>query len=1217
MNESPALDDRLLRQLSLALRTLWNARLPENEHRLVGRALQALPAMVIDAWVRLADWASEREQFELVQLFHDAAFALSGGKVDPRLLLTQARALKRSGATVAAYEMLTQLRQEHPEFVPGLTAFALECHARQEWHGAVEIWEELLTRFDAKQRPSWVSRLSQALFQLGQHDRALLVLDSLFDTGLDVDDPHVGKGRLLAARIHHAEQRHLQAQRMIHSLFGTAHEDRAHAAMADMWKSLSNPRMTRFHLRAAWRMHHRPQDLAGIIASYFRESNTRAAARLFNLAILHLFSTPTIDTAALVTLCQVFVEEFGTRLYLKQHGARGVDVMFSLTIELLTQLHAQDFEGARRTDRSLRNHFGRAGLLSDAQHGLVPDTTRGADLALLRPTLVSARATQPAPQIQPVALHFVTSLGMGGLERRLLRTVQAHSASKRQIICVLDTSRPDSQAYLGSMTLGSDITLVGMDGTAADEPRWQALLTQFPELRDFDTLPDALTVIANYEPDEVYLWGLATFDRAGVACYLSRVPRVVIQDGSVAPPTRTGMNPSHHGRFRLLGELLRQFLSDPGWCMVLNGARNIPGYIAYLGDEVDVSRFYSCQKAFPEDIVAQQPSLSMDQVKALHNIDPGAPVIGYVGRLTQEKNLVLWLEVAARVHQALPAARFLIVGSGSTSDFLQDHARKLGVLVACRFVGRQSTELASYFRAMDVLLHTSDFEGLPNAVLEAQALGVPVVVRDTGGSADALAPGQSGELIAGADPELFASAVLKLLQDADLYSRYRQQAPRFIAQNCSQLGIELLPYGSLNLPSGPQSDVGVIVGSGGSGDEIDTQMQSNPALACTLLTEQVDLYERNRTMRALLAARQGAQRVLAHAEFLGPDVLVFRRLAVREQSVAESGVSSNTMVRFALLFARLAVHFPEFATPALQARAALALPWAEGGGWIGLRQGAFIEDIRSSSTPSFSLRPWLNVVISLAEYCKATPSDEQAADMLAQQLLGLEELLPCYDLPRLGAILPRLGAEFAARIRIDGHHQHKPGVLLLLPGLPARDLSDGWSGEMVEVPDFPVCLADHLITERPVLQIELQRSAQFDLTLSKSGEASGDWREALAPRALEAGIASIPLILPKPLLREMIASQTERNMQHGLATVLGDHLDHVGKLSRLFQATGYPALQPWLLRWSEYMSAWSDNPRMQGPELEALLLRAAILAERAVRQANESRKRRERQTAVS
>jgi glycosyltransferase involved in cell wall biosynthesis len=148
-------------------------------------------------------------------------------------------------------------------------------------------------------------------------------------------------------------------------------------------------------------------------------------------------------------------------------------------------------------------------------------------------------------------------------------------------------------------------------------------------------------------------------------------------------------------------------------------------------------------------------------------------VIGYVGRIMPEKDLVTWLRAAALVAQQYPAAQFVLVGDGrdgTTRAELQQLAEALGIAAQVHFPGYRA-HLLPVYAAFDMFVLSSRREGLPNSVLEAMAMGVPVVTTDVAGTKELVHDGQTGYVLPQGDVAGLARAQLALLDDPQLRQR--------------------------------------------------------------------------------------------------------------------------------------------------------------------------------------------------------------------------------------------------------------------------------------------------------------------------------------------------------------------------------------------------------------------------------------------------------------
>lgn len=140
-------------------------------------------------------------------------------------------------------------------------------------------------------------------------------------------------------------------------------------------------------------------------------------------------------------------------------------------------------------------------------------------------------------------------------------------------------------------------------------------------------------------------------------------------------------------------------------------------------------------------------------------LNPENLQVAFVGRLSKEKNPLLYVKAAAKLKD-LPNIAWLCYGGGEILDELRAEAMALGSPV--KFMGT-SSNMTGVFNAVDLLVLTSEIEGLPMVVIEAMMSGVPVVATGVGCLADVIEPGVNGYLIDRGDLEGLCSVLRKLL----------------------------------------------------------------------------------------------------------------------------------------------------------------------------------------------------------------------------------------------------------------------------------------------------------------------------------------------------------------------------------------------------------------------------------------------------------------------
>jgi len=150
-------------------------------------------------------------------------------------------------------------------------------------------------------------------------------------------------------------------------------------------------------------------------------------------------------------------------------------------------------------------------------------------------------------------------------------------------------------------------------------------------------------------------------------------------------------------------------------------------------------------------------------------------LVAGVGRLTAQKDFVTFLEAGRRILDAVPDVDLLVIGDGEERAALEARARALRLEGRVHFLGLRH-DVPALLRGADVLLMTSVFEGFPNAVLEAMAMGAVAVATDVGGCGELVLSGETGVLIPPRNAAAAATAVVRVLEDQVLSTRLAQAA---------------------------------------------------------------------------------------------------------------------------------------------------------------------------------------------------------------------------------------------------------------------------------------------------------------------------------------------------------------------------------------------------------------------------------------------------------
>jgi glycosyltransferase involved in cell wall biosynthesis len=174
-------------------------------------------------------------------------------------------------------------------------------------------------------------------------------------------------------------------------------------------------------------------------------------------------------------------------------------------------------------------------------------------------------------------------------------------------------------------------------------------------------------------------------------------------------------------------------------------------------------------------------------IRTEHGLKPEEPVVGISAWIGPAKDHFTFLESARIIHERRPEVKFAILGDGTLRPDVEAMTEKLKLAERVVFLGAQK-EVGNYLSLFDVsVLSSIDHEGCSNSILEAMALGKPVVATDIGGNTELVISGENGFLVPVREPSALAQAVLSLLDDP---KRARQMGEKGQARVLSQFSQE-------------------------------------------------------------------------------------------------------------------------------------------------------------------------------------------------------------------------------------------------------------------------------------------------------------------------------------------------------------------------------------------------------------------------------------------
>lgn len=386
-----------------------------------------------------------------------------------------------------------------------------------------------------------------------------------------------------------------------------------------------------------------------------------------------------------------------------------------------------------------------------------------------------------------------SSLASGGAERQMKATALGlHAAmAEGKAIAGWDVVGPVS-VCVRSLTArtGGDFFLPPLKDAGVEVvefarfPRFggsEAASAGSPEAHRLAFLPSAyretalrLTDYLRYvQPDVVQIWQDGMAGPAGLSALLAGVPRIVFTLRTLAATVRRDRwKPEYDALFHALKTI-------PGVALTTNSAAASLSYEEWLnlpGGSVDVIHNGMPR---PDALATNGAAASWE---ALEAATPGADfTLGAVMRFDENKRPLAWVDVAARALRNRPGLRFVLVGDGPLLDRARAQAVQLGLGERMLFTGRSNC-VGYWLSKMDGLMLLSQFEGLPNALIEAQQAGVPVITTPAGGAVETLDDGITGFVLPDADDLDVNTAAGYIVRLANLPAQARAEISEAAAQ---------------------------------------------------------------------------------------------------------------------------------------------------------------------------------------------------------------------------------------------------------------------------------------------------------------------------------------------------------------------------------------------------------------------------------------------------
>ena len=342
----------------------------------------------------------------------------------------------------------------------------------------------------------------------------------------------------------------------------------------------------------------------------------------------------------------------------------------------------------------------------------------------------------PAPPKIRVAM-LIDSLGMGGAERLLTIYLQHFDTSRFEPrVCALQI-RENNPIAADIQRLGIPVDLVSV-----------------PHLRDLRALPRLVRYLRRQKIDLLHTQLEFSDTLGSIAAKIAGIPAVTTLHTFDAPAPGTRL----YWRLKLRWWVFRHFsdrviaVSEGTRQHHLKMGQLPPDKVITLYNGIDLSRF--------TPVTAE----SRRATRAEFGIPPQAPLLITVAVLRPPKGIQYLIEALPRILQAMPQARYLLVGDGEHRAALQALAQKHSVAERVIFAGSR-TAIPDLLAAADLFVLPTLTEALPTVLAEAMAAQLPIVASKVGGVPEMVEDRRNGLLVPPAEPASLADACLKILQN--------------------------------------------------------------------------------------------------------------------------------------------------------------------------------------------------------------------------------------------------------------------------------------------------------------------------------------------------------------------------------------------------------------------------------------------------------------------
>jgi glycosyltransferase involved in cell wall biosynthesis len=371
-------------------------------------------------------------------------------------------------------------------------------------------------------------------------------------------------------------------------------------------------------------------------------------------------------------------------------------------------------------------------------------------------------------------------LAAGGAERQIVNTLVGLKASglceSVGLLAEYIDHAPNLDFFLHELeAAGIEVSQVEHSISLSDD----GLSSVDTEVADLlaDIAPNLIEEILNLveefrsrRPEVIHAWQDSSSIKAGIAAVIAGVPRIVLASRNVTPMNFTYYQDYMQPAYRAMASLeCVRFLN--------NSEAGAVDYTQWLG--LPRERFAVVRNGVDLGYLKRVDDKAISEYRQSLGIPENAQVVGSIFRFWAEKRPMLWLKTAALVAKQYPDVHFLVIGEGPMRREMEafiNHNRLKGRV----HLPGARPEVATPLSAMNIFVLTSEFEGTPNVVLEAQWLGLQIVSTDAGGAREAFVHRETGLLATTATAEDVSGLVIQCLATQAMRTEATTKGPAFV-----------------------------------------------------------------------------------------------------------------------------------------------------------------------------------------------------------------------------------------------------------------------------------------------------------------------------------------------------------------------------------------------------------------------------------------------------